>query len=144
MEERSLQFYISGEQIGPDPMVSPPVADEVHSEIIHEAQNKNLLRMLARQVNPSDQEIQGWTGFNIRTRIVTQDVRGYLPTINAPVTEMATVMEILNQAELMRQDLKVQQIVVVMDQAIYAKATEILWKLKDKFSHIILRMGTFH
>lgn len=144
VEEKSLQCYISGDQTGPNPMVSPPDADQVQAEI-QRAQNKNLLWMLTRLVNPCDQEIPGWTGFNIKTRnteIVTQDVVGYFPTINPPATEMATVMEILNQAEMMRQDLKLQEIVVVMDQAIYAKETEILWK--DQFSHIIPRMGTFH
>ena len=31
-----------------------------------------------------------------------------------------------------------------MDQALYAKATEIAWKLTSKYANIILRMGTFH
>ena len=32
----------------------------------------------------------------------------------------------------------------VFDQALYAKATEILWKDEEKTRSIILRMGTFH
>ena len=31
-----------------------------------------------------------------------------------------------------------------MDQALYAKATEIVWKQKEQFSNIVLRMGTFY
>ena len=31
-----------------------------------------------------------------------------------------------------------------MDQALYAKATEIAWKHTSKYANIILRMGTFH
>ena len=31
----------------------------------------------------------------------------------------------------------------MFDQALYAKATEILWK-KDKFKNIMIRMGVFH
>ena len=31
-----------------------------------------------------------------------------------------------------------------MDQALYAKATEIVWKHTSKYANIILRMGTFH
>ena len=34
-------------------------------------------------------------------------------------------------------------IVVVMAQALYAKAAEIAWKHKDKYKEIILRLGTF-
>lgn len=33
---------------------------------------------------------------------------------------------------------------LVMDQALFAKAAEIVWKQKDKFSNILLRMGAFH
>ena len=33
---------------------------------------------------------------------------------------------------------------VVLDQALYAKATEIVWKYPDIFKGIVLRMGAFH
>jgi len=49
---------------------------------------------------------------------VPQDVVGYLPTINAPTTEMSTVFETLNQMELMRKKLKLDDIAFVMDQAL--------------------------
>ncbi len=31
-----------------------------------------------------------------------------------------------------------------MDQALYAKATEIVWKHKERYSHIIIRLSRFH
>ena len=31
-----------------------------------------------------------------------------------------------------------------MDQALYAKAVEIAWKHKERYSNIFFRMGTFH
>ena len=39
--------------------------------------------------------------------------------------------------------LDLPSIVVVMDQALYAKAAEIAWK-QDQFSNIVLHIGTFH
>ena len=33
---------------------------------------------------------------------------------------------------------------VVLDQALYAKATQIAWKHNERFSNILLRRGTFH
>ena len=60
----------------------------------------------------------------------------YLPSMHA-ATELSTVFEILNQSELIRRNLS-------LDQALFAKAAEVVWKQKDKFSHILLRMGTFH
>ena len=53
------------------------------------------------------------------------------------------MFEILNQSEEIRKRLCLPAIVVVMDQALYAKAAEIAWK-QDQFSSIVLRMGTFH
>ena len=64
---------------------------------------------------------------------VSEDVVGYLPTINAPATELNTVFEILNQSERIRKALLLEAIVVVMDQALFAKAAEIAWKKKELF-----------
>ena len=34
--------------------------------------------------------------------------------------------------------------VVVLDQAIYAKALEVVWRKKAEFKSVVLRMGSFH
>ena len=86
-------------------------------------------------------------GFNILVRDeieVRKDNIGYLPTIDAPATNMSTVFEILNQSLKIKETLKLQAIVVVFDQALYAKATEIKWKHTERFESIVLRMGVFH
>ena len=75
---------------------------------------------------------------------ISEDVVWYLPTINAPATELNTVFEILNQSERIRKELLLEAIVVVMDQVLFAKAAEIAWKQKELFPNILLRMGTFH
>ena len=68
----------------------------------------------------------------------------YLPTINAPATELSTVNEILRQSEDIRKRLYLDQIVVVLDQALYAKACEVAWKNRELYEKIILHLGTFH
>ena len=73
-----------------------------------------------------------------------QNTLGYLPTINAPATDLSTVYEILTQTHQIKGTLQLPHIVVVFDQALYAKVTDILWKQKDKFIKIIPMMGTFH
>lgn len=90
--------------------------------------------------------MSSWTGFNIQTRnnvTVVQDTVSYLPTINAPATELSTVYEMLNQTVSIMESLQLKTIVCVFDQALYAKATEIVWK-HDKFKNIVIRMGVFH
>ena len=115
--------------------------------MIKEAHNKNIVWFLTRQVKHSGQAVMGWTGFNITVRKdipVSQDNIGYLPTINAPATNMSTVYEILNQSIQIRNTLKLQNNVVVFGHALYAKATDIVWKNTEKLKYIILRMAVFH
>ena len=128
---------------------SPPVIKAVDVEfcnVAKEAWSKNMIWSLARQIDDTSQSVSSWTGFNILTRDkveVSQNVIGYMPTINAPATQMSTVFEILNQILKIIEVLGLQEISCVLDQALYAKAAEIIWK-HDKFQPIVLRMGAFH
>ena len=144
LEELPLPVYISGERIGP---VNVHTADVNRADVIKEAHNKNIVWFLTRQDKHSGQAVMGWTGFNITVRKdipVSQDNIGYLPTINAPATNMSTVYEILNQSIQIKNTLKLQNNVIVFDHALYAKATDIVWKNTEKLKYIILRMAVFH
>jgi len=147
IEHEELEVYVACARVGPQPL---PTSESHILEAQESAQvacNKNLAWVLARQTNSDCQTIPSWTGFNIKTRdqeSISEDVVGYLPTINAPATELTTVYEILKQSDLIRNELSLDTLVVVMDQALYAKAVEIAWKHKERFSHVLLRMGTFH
>ena len=86
------------------------------------------------------QKVSGWSGYNIlvRNKIeARQDNSGYLPTIDAPATSMSTVHEILVRSQKIREALELKSIVLVFDQALYAKATEIAWKHPDTHNEII-------
>ena len=72
-------------------------------------------------------------------------VVGFLSKINAPATELATVQEILIHSDaLWRTSPNQCTIVLVHDQALRSKATEILWRHREKYPHIELRLGSFH
>ena len=54
-------------------------------------------------------------------------------------------LEVLTKSLQIKETLSLQSIVVVFDQALYAKATtEIKWKHSAQFNDIFLRMGVFH
>lgn len=72
-----------------------------------------------------------------------KDVIGYLPTIDASATNMATVHEVLMQSLKIKSILKLKSIILVFDQALYAKATEVHWKESERFKDIVLR-SQFH
>jgi hypothetical protein len=145
-----LPLYIAGERKGPIYPTTTFAEQQSESEKIRKvSQGKNLIWMVTREEKGDtiEQRVPSWTGFNIKTRDllqVSQDSIGYLPTINAPATELSTALEILNQSELIRIKLQIQSIVLVMDQALYAKASEIVWKHEEQYRNIILRMGVFH
>ena len=138
-----LPTYNSGQRVGPPNTAS---VDADTTAQVQDAKAKNLVWLLARMSSPEAQSVSSWTGFNIQVRnnvTVVQDTVGYLPTINAPATELSTVYEMLNQAIGIMESLQLKTIVCVFDQALYAKAAEIMWK-HEKFKNIIIRMGVFH
>ena len=143
-EPRLLPIYNAGKRVGPPLRRYVEINDQTLKQ---EVNKKNLLWLLTRAHCASNQTVASWTGFNIQVRDevkVTSDEVGYLPTLNAPATELSTVHEVLCQSQLIRRSLGLESIVVVFDQALYAKATEIIWKHRDTFSEVIPRMGAFH
>lgn len=144
VEPLTLPIYNVGQRVGPLPIQTLEVDI---SSATQRAIEKNLIWVLARISETIAQTTSSWTGFNILTRndaTVVQDSVGYLPTVNAPATQMSTVNEVLNQSLTIMQSLELDNIVCVFDQALYAKAAEVAWKHPDKFKPIILRMGVFH
>ncbi len=106
-----------------------------------------LLRNIAA-VRDLPYSIPNWTGFNalISERSDSWHRVVYLPAINQSPTKLETVQELLVQSKEKAEALGLSETDVVMDQAIYAKALEILLMPRNnelkKF--IVLRMGAFH
>ena len=48
------------------------------------------------------------------------------------------------QSLKIKSTLKLKSIVLVFDQTLYAKATEVQWKQSERFKYIVLRMRVFH
>lgn len=106
--------------------------------------------------NPHDQEdedlIQAAKKRNVTppTRVYSKDCIfcekvNYIRSTSSqePLVKMKTVNEILSKSDEIRKALNLKKI-VVMDQALYAKAAEIKWQRPNTYSSIILRLGTFH
>ena len=51
---------------------------------------------------------------------------------------------VLQRSLQMAQQLGQHDVIVVFDQAIYAKALEVLWQNKDQFQQVVVRIGSFH
>lgn len=68
-----------------------------------------------------------------------KDTVGYFPTIDAPVTKMNAIFEILNNTNLIKNSRNLKLMTDAKDQAIYAKAIEISWKHQELFQDLVLR-----
>ena len=67
------------------------------------------------------QRVSSWTDFNIQVhdrKCIVKSNLGYLPTMNAPATSMATINEVLNQSLRIIHSLKLTSITCVFDQAL--------------------------
>lgn len=97
---------------------------------------------------PGGQNLPSWSAFNAAVQSSDkQPVRStvaYCPVIGASPTQLDTVYTLLSRSLAMTKRLDQQTTVVVLDQAIYAKALEVKWKRADEFKSVVLRMGAFH
>ena len=112
------------------------------------SQMKNVIWTYCRSCQQGQQQKTSfWTGWNIETRdniYVTPDNIGYLPCINASAAQMSTVQEILHQGLSIKEQLCLDSIVIVADQAIYCKLVEIMSGDPVQYASIVVCMGGFH
>lgn len=93
------------------------------------------------------QVIPAWTGFNtLRNEkgIPRECSIGYCQVIEASPTELPTVYTVLQRSLQIADQLGQHDVIIVFDQAIYAKALEVLWQNKDQFQRLVIRIGSFH
>lgn len=90
--------------------------------------------------------LPGWTGFNISLSAVPDTFSriGYLPVVDGPVTDIATIYTILRKSLDIINKLKVYHGVMVFDEAVYAKVQQIRWKTPEFVSRFVVRLGEFH
>lgn len=95
-----------------------------------------------------NQSIPGWTGFNTlisnTTYAAVKTTIGYLPVFDCNPTEMSTINTLLERSIKIANHLNVDNLVLVMDQAMYSKAQQIRWQNDIFQSRLVLRLGEFH
>jgi len=147
ISDLSLPEYISGNKKNPPPTQTQELPSVCVTKF-SEAKRYNLFWMVSRLSDPIIQKVSAWTGFNITVKNdidVQADTIAYLPSINNPATQRSTVYEILNRCTYIQLHLNLPGIVVlVLDQAIFCKAVEIIWAQADRFQNVFPMMGNFH
>jgi hypothetical protein len=100
--------------------------------------------------DPSNQIVPAWSAFR---QLTTKDCPprvnvGYLPAITAPPTDIKVILSIMNRTMQYMTELELDFIFLEVDQAIYNKVLQVLFKFKEEgstcFDKMIVRMGGFH
>ncbi len=98
------------------------------------------------QSEDNGDNMPSWTGFNtlLHPDVPAMSTISYLPIIDNPITEWSTINEILRQSVKIADELELQQVVLVADEAVYAKIQQVRWKSDLYTRRCIVRLGEFH
>ena len=149
--EQPLPTFILGKR--ESPRLLQFVNDEVNTSLV--AHKPALLQSLMLDFiyvickffcDELSQSLPGWTGFNtqINEKPASISKVGYLPVVDAPVTDFATIFTILRRSLDIANKLQLQYTVLIFDEAVYAKVQQVRWKYEEFKSKFIVRMGEFH
>eukprot|EP00057_Strongylocentrotus_purpuratus_P019489 XP_011673963.1 PREDICTED: uncharacterized protein LOC105442958 [Strongylocentrotus purpuratus] len=141
----NIDYYSGGQRRGP--FIEQDVAVDLEDHIHIQQSSRRLDSAYYFTKVSNVHALPGWSGFNTllqRCDIPPLTNIGYLPVIDASPTNLNTVYTILCRSVAIADQLGLNRIVVVFDQAIYAKAQEIRWR-NDMFrDRLVIRMGEFH
>ena len=111
----------------------------------------SLLWILSRLNNKEDICIPSWSGFQFLTPVASSLCKinvGYLQAIPDSPTKYKVVYQILMRSLILMNELTIDFIFLVVDQAIYTKIIDLKFQLyrnkQNEFIQIITRMGEFH
>lgn len=99
---------------------------------------------------PSEQKVPAWSAFRqLTTANNPPGVNvGYLPAITLPPTQMNVILTITNRTMQYLTELELDSIFLEVDQAIYNKVLQVLFKFRQEgstlYDKLIVRMRGFH
>ena len=133
----------------PPQKIHGSVLEDDNTMSIQEISRKSDLAYVLTRIpgnNKNEPPLPTWTGFNTKLAIKVPQLSaiGYLPVIDASPTEMDTVLTILQRSIQIADQLNLPTIVIVFDQAIYAKAQAIRWQTDLYLTRTVIRLGQFH
>ena len=142
-QKEDIEPYILYRKKGPV-MESNP-AEHTQSDGFRFSKLQDFHYALVKQLDESDEFLPGWTAYNIKhNQPLPKSVLHYLPIIEAPATELATISHVMKSVIDNLDRLKCDAAVLVFDQAIYSKAQQIRWTDTVLCDRLVLRLGEFH
>ena len=137
------QFFLSKKQ-GPQDVCQSNYSYDDCSRICEYSFCKDRL-YIAKKTVGGELALPSWSAYNaaIEPPLPLSKIH-YLPIIEASPTDVATVKAVLNDSIDYADSLQLDSIMVVFDQAIYAKAQQIRWSDSALQNRLVIRLGEFH
>ena len=76
--------------------------------------------------------------------VIKQTVTTYLPPLNSPVTEFATIFKYLTYMQSLAKSVNMPHVNVFLDIGAAMNACKLVWNYPDKFSNVLVHLGDFH
>lgn len=141
-----IEPYHQSKRQGPHNLGQPMETETCRMDT-HSAAQKELAYVFVKSTYADGCAIPSWTGFHTLLQgenTLQKSALYYLPVIEASPTEMSTVNTILKRSVQIADQPELKHIVLVFDQAIYAKAQQIRWRNDDFTQRLVIRLGEFH
>ena len=110
------------------------LSDYISTDIAEHSRQQEFSRKLdlayalcKLQSEDNGDNMPSWTGFNtlLHPDVSAMSTISYLPIIDNPITEWSTINEILRQSIKIADELELQQVFLVADEAVYAKIQQV-------------------
>lgn len=143
---RPVSNYYLGKRCNPE-LVSEITVCQQEKESFKHSKLIDSLYIFSKLTTSDNQELPGWTGFNStleQGNVLPLSTIRYLPVLEANPTEFSTINNILLKSLEIADKMNIKEIVLVFDEAIYAKAQQIRFKEEKFKDRLVLRLGEFH
>ena len=142
-----MMLYNLGKKITPSfADIDFTKAEEPHLECQELPRTLDFVYVLMKFYQ-SQSVVPGWTGFNILLKgqnIPPVSKIRYLPIIDGSPSDYSTLYIALQQSLKIADELSLEKIVLVFDEAIYAKMQQIRWKDEVLMNRFVVRLREFH
>ena len=121
------------------------ISEKAHEQLQAYGKKLDFSFILCRMVQSG--HVPNWTGYN--TLLSKESIPPllkvlYLPIIDASTTEFSTINAVLQRSTKIADELGLQYVCLVFDEAIYAKIQQISWKNTPYMNRFVVRLGAFH
>ena len=131
-----------------EPVINCSKLEVAEGSISEYGSSSDFVWFLCRKLLLEDKQLvpswAGWVSLTTHTEHHKQSVVEYMPPINSPITENATVQKVLQDSQRISEAVGQKYTFVTFDLAVAKKAYAIVWQYPEQYKDTIIHLGAFH